>query len=349
MGRFCPICGRENVRFVEGLCEECYRKLNPLVKELPKVSQLTFRICVNCGSVLYKGRWTRKFDIIKKHIQEVTKFRGIISKVEIGYIPLEPGEHEVLMTVCGKAHEAMSEEYCEEYRVYINLIPDVCPTCRSVIMGKERALIQIRYVGERHTQDDVLLIRHIVNQVLAKSDEVQRGAVIDIEENEHGIDIKLTNNTIARAIASAIHRTFPSKICESHKLVGVDRSGKQITKLTISIHILNVKKGDVVTIDGKDVYYVLAVSKNTLYVKDLKTMNNLRLNLNDLFKRKVDKINVRKTYGKVVHKDGKVVIECEDGKIITYNRYLPEGVMVRVIYYEDKPIVIEEEILPSVQ
>lgn len=347
MGRFCPICGRENVNFVEGLCEDCYRKLNPLVKELPKISQLTFRICTSCGSILYKGRWTRKFDVIKKHIQEVTKFRGYISKVEVGYIPLEPGEHEVQLTVCGKAHDAMSSEYCEEYRVYVNLIPDVCPTCRSVIMGKEKALIQVRYVGENYTKDDVLLIRHIVNQVLAKSDEVQRGAVIDIEETEHGIDIKLTNNTIAKAIASAIHRTFPSRICESHKLVGVDRSGRPITRLTISIHILNVKKGDVVQIDGKDVYYILAVSKNTIYVKNLKTKTNLRINLNDLFKRKVVRLDVRKSIGTVHHRNGKVIVECEDGTKIEYPKYLPEGVKVRVVYLEDKPIVIEEEIVPA--
>jgi len=346
MTRFCPICGRENVNFVEGLCEDCFRRLNPLVRELPDVEQLTFKICVNCGSVLYKGRWTRRLDVVKKHIQSIIKTRGVITSIEVGDIPLETGEFEIPVRVCGKASEKMSYEYCEDYSVRIRLRPEVCPTCRSVLTGKERALVQVRFVGEKYTEDDLLLIRHIVNQVLAKSDEVQRGAVIDIEEAENGFDIKVTNNTIARAIANAIHRSFPSRIVESHKLIGVDRSGRPVTRLTVSIHILNVKKGDIIQVDGRDTYYVLAVSKDTLHVKDLERKINTRINVNELFKKKITKLSLKTEYGKVIQREGKIVIQCEDREI-EFNKYLPEGVKVKIVWYNDKPIVIEEEILPA--
>jgi len=186
MRRICPICGRETDRLIDGLCENCFRKNNPLVKNLPSIDRLTFKVCVNCGSVLYRGRWTRRLDVIKKHILELLKTRGIISRVDIGDFELQEGEQEVPIVVCGKASDKISEEYCEEYKVYIKLVPDVCPTCRSIIIGKEKALIQVRYVGENYTKDDLMLIRHIINQVLAKSEEVQRGAVIDIEERDYG-------------------------------------------------------------------------------------------------------------------------------------------------------------------
>ncbi len=346
MPRFCPICGRENVNFVEGLCEDCYRRLNPLVRELPSVDQLTFRICVGCGSVLYRGRWTRRIDVVRRHVQSLIKTRGLISSIEVGEVSLGVGEFEVPVRVCGRASDKMSSDYCEDYFVKVRLRPDVCPTCRSVIMGKEKALVQVRFVGEKHSEDDLLLLRHIVNQVLARSDEVQRGAVIDIEETENGFDIKVTNNMIARAIANAIHRTFPSRIVESHKLVGVDRSGRPVTRLTVSVHILNVKRGDVIQVNGRLTYYVLAVSRDTVHVKDLDREVNTRININELFKKRISKISVKSEYGKVVQRDGKSVVQCREGEI-ELNKSLPGGVKVKVVWYREKPVVIEEEILPE--
>ncbi len=345
MVKICPVCGRPTDKLIDGLCEECFRKSNPLVKDLPKIDRLTFRVCAICGSVLYKGRWTRRLDVIKKHISDLIKTRGLITKVEVGDIVLEEGEQEVEVKICGKASEKLSEEYCETYRVYVKLVPDVCPTCRSIAMGKERALIQVRYVGEKHSKEDLLLIRHIISQVLAKSEEVQRGAVIDIEESSTGFDIKLTNNTIAKAIASAIHRAFPSKMIESHKLVGMDRSGRPITRLTISIHVLNIKKGDVISLDGKGRYYVLAISRNSICLKNLDTRENIRMSIGEILKKDIRKISIETGYGRIVKDKDRTYVEYE-GKIIDLgSRDIPEGSLIKVVVLDSKIVPIDEEII----
>ncbi|NPB00734.1 MAG: hypothetical protein GXO10_05105 [Crenarchaeota archaeon] len=345
MRRICPVCGREVDRLINGLCEECFRKSNPLVRDLPRIDRLTFRVCAICGSVLYKGRWTRRIDVIRKHISDLIKTRGVITRVEIGDIELEEGEQEVEVKICGKASEKLSEEYCETYRVYVKLVPDICPTCRSIAMGKERALIQVRYVGEKHTKEDLLLVRHIVSQVLAKSDEVQRGAVIDIEETGSGFDIKLTNNTIAKAIAAAIHRAFPSRIIESHKLIGMDRSGKPITRLTISIHVLNLKKGDIITLDGKDIYYVLAVSRNSIYLKNLETRENVRMSIGEILKKDIRKMSIETGYGKIVKEKDRTYVEYSGRVVDMGSRDLPEGSLIKVVILNNKIIPIDEEII----
>ncbi|NPA23991.1 MAG: hypothetical protein GXO23_06840 [Crenarchaeota archaeon] len=345
MRRICPVCGREVDRLVDGLCEECYRRSNPLVRDLPRIDRLTFRVCVVCGSVLYKGRWTRRLDVIKRHILDLVKTRGLISKIEIGEISLEEGEQEVEVKICGRASENMREDYCETYKVYVKLVPDICPTCRSIAMGKERALIQVRYVGDRHSREDLLVLRHIISQVLAKSEEVQRGAVIDIEESGSGFDIKLTNNTIAKAIASAIHRSFPSKMIESHKLIGMDRSGKPITRLTISIHVLNLKKGDIVTLDGRGRYYVLAVSRSSIYLKDLETRENVRMSIGEILRRNIRKISTETGYGKVIKKGDKTLVMYGDKIVDLGSRDIPEGSLVKVVILDSKIIPIDEEII----
>ncbi len=341
----CPLCGRETDKLIDGLCENCFRKNNPLLRQVPSIDRLTFRICTSCGSILYRGRWTRRVDVIKKHIIELLKTRGQISRIDVSDIALEEGEQEVMVQICGKASEKIDREYCENYKVYIKIVPDICPTCRSIIMGKERALVQVRYVGEKYSRDDLLLVRHIINQVLAKSEEVQRGAVIDIEEKSNGFDIKLTNNTIARAIASAIHRSFPSRMVESHKLVGVDRSGKPITRLTISIHILNIKKGDIISIDGKGAYYILAISRNSIYLKDLNSQQNIRININEIMKKDIKKLDVETGIGKIERSRDKLVVKYKDRVVELGYLDLPEGSYIRVVIFNDKIIPIREEVI----
>ncbi len=345
MAKICPVCGRPTDRLIEGLCEECFRKSNPLVKDLPKIDRLTFRVCVVCGSVLYKGRWTRRLDVIRRHISDLVKTRGIITKIDVGNIALEEGEQEVEVKICGRASDKLQEEYCETYKVYIKIVPDICPTCRSIATGKEKALIQVRYIGEKCSREDLLLLRHIIQQVLAKSEEVQRGAVIDIEESGTGFDIKLTNNTIAKAIASAIHRAFPSRMIESHKLVGVDRSGKPITRLTVSIHVLNIKKGDVISIDGKGRYYVLAISKSSIYLKDLESRENIRMSIGEILKRSIRKINIETGYGKVIKENNRTYVKYGDRAVDLGSRELPSGSMVKVAIIDDKIVPIDEEII----
>lgn len=341
MSRFCPICGRTNVKFIEGLCIECYKKQNPLVKELPELIEIN--VCTNCGSVLYRSRWLRRGNIVQKIITDSIKFSGKISEVRISEIDFEErGIQSIKIIVKGRASELIDEDYEEEYEVKVKVIHNVCPTCRSIILGKEKAIIQIRSITGSLDKEIVNTIKQIAYSVLAKSEDVQRGAIIDIEEHDYGIDIKTSNNTIAKSIALAIHRVLPSKLIESRKLVGIDRSGKPITKSNISIQIALFKRGDIIRIDRRKIYYVLSTSKQNIVMENLETHEIEKITLNELFRKEVEKIP-SKYYCLDVKQEEKLYIVYE-GKKIFLSKDFEKFDKVKLVEVEGNLYVVKNDV-----
>ena len=59
MKRICPSCGREIEKLYDGLCYECYLKINKKEEEKKK----KVYICKYCGRVKYHNKWYNNFNI----------------------------------------------------------------------------------------------------------------------------------------------------------------------------------------------------------------------------------------------------------------------------------------------
>ncbi len=341
MRRFCPICGREVEYLIEGLCHECYRRNNPLVKEVPK--EIKIVICSNCLSILYRGRWIRKGRVVlKKIIQESITFRGNITDFEMGNIPLSSGRYEVEIHVKGKAHNLL-EEYWESYKLNVRVYEDLCPTCRAIITTREKAIVQVRGLYADLEDEDKVFIKHVAFNILAKSDEVQRGAIINIEEVGNGIDIKVTNQNLARSIAYAIHKVFPSRVIETRKVIGTESSGRIKTKLTLSVQILPLKRGDIIRI-GKKYFYVLYVGKSKINLKDLEENSNIDIQLSELVKKGFIKIKPTHVCLEVRKVGDELVLTDSEGTIVKKGvKNLCEGSKVKAIVIDNSYYIIPED------
>lgn len=110
------------------------------------------------------------------------------------------------------------------------------------------------------------------------------GAIIDAKEVEGGIDIRLTNANIAKSIVMAIHRSFPSRVVETEKVVGV-KDGKHIYKIIFSVRLINLRRNDEVLIDGAK-YVVKDVRNNSVGLLDEKG-NSVSMSFDKLIGRRV--------------------------------------------------------------
>ena len=307
--RFCPICGKETDLLINGLCIDCYRRENPLAK--PKEDTLRVLVCSICGSIFYRGRWVKGKGVLEKIVKDFLEFKGKISSIDVAITPYSLHLGEIEVRVKGKASELIPFEYEEVIKLKLNVEKDVCPTCRSIAMSKERAIIQVRGFITGLSKEYIKYIKDIVYQVLAKSD-YHRGAVLDIEEVENGIDIKVTNQNLAKSIAYAIHKNFPSRLIETQKLIGMSSQGKPITKLTISVQIITLKKGDVIRVED-ELYYVLSVSSSKVNAISLKDMSIKSISLKDLFRKEFVVIEHEKICGKVVTKNSEKIVVDDQG------------------------------------
>ena len=234
--RFCPVCGKLTDFLINGMCSECYIRNHKLVK-IPETLKIT--LCKGCLSYYVNGRWKKSK---KKYIEDilVTAVREIIQNriKRLGYsishvevkIEFEPkmslkegAKMKVNTVVCGKLHEKLRET-CEEHYSTAFIHFDLCPLCRVIVGGKEKAIVQIRSQGRKLSSQEIKEIQALVEREVLKSSkhDIDR-AILRHEEKDGGLDYYMASLDSARYIAHVISRKYSGKTLETQKVIGVDR------------------------------------------------------------------------------------------------------------------------------
>jgi len=80
MKRICPSCGREVEKLYDGLCYECYLKINKREEKKEKVY-----ICKYCGRVKYHNKWYNNLDIDNFEYEYTVcpRCKGLIRKANL--------------------------------------------------------------------------------------------------------------------------------------------------------------------------------------------------------------------------------------------------------------------------
>ncbi len=264
--RFCPICGRTGVKFIGNICADCYRKEHPLA-EVKRVKDLRVVICRYCLSYFIEGRWHRRhkrvsspheyvrYIIESKIVPKVLVPKGEVSSIEtdIEYSDVYAMQSlstltvEAVVKVKGRAHPEL-DIYEEVYKFPVKVVFDVCPVCRDVALKKEKALLQVRAKGRKLTEEEIRTVKSIVNSVIASLEEQDREArIVEVRGEAEGyLDVVLLSPNVARTIAYTLKKMLVGDVIESHKVVGMTRSGKPLTKVTVRFLLPRPKKGDIV-------------------------------------------------------------------------------------------------------
>jgi len=308
-GRFCYRCGiseDEGGPLIEGLCQVCYRKENPV---LLLGEEINTELCQNCGSYKKRGVWVDPesyeleeliFEVADNALLEALEGSFSDGIREYGAVPpeefeemddlpvgravvsFEPVDFHIehfpaIITyevrVKARTHELQRELHDERKRVTVYVRQTVCPRCSRFLGGYFEAILQIRAEGRPLTEEERSSIGKLVGD---KVDEVMRkdrmGFIQDTIEKEEGLDFYMGSLSGARKVAQAVRERFGGTISEAYELVGVDRqTSREVHRTSVTVRIPRFLAGDIVRDGRGNVYLVEDVGGRGMELRNLST------------------------------------------------------------------------------
>ncbi len=326
--RFCYRCGiseREGGPLINGLCQVCYRKENPV---LLIGDEINTELCQNCGSYKKRGVWVdpksyeleelifevaenalleeledsfsdkiREYEVVSP--EELDEIKDLpVGKAVVSFEPKDfhieyfPAIIVYEVRVKAKTHELQRELHDERKRVTVYVRQTVCPRCQKFLGGYFEAILQVRAEGRSLTEDERKTIGKLVEE---KVDEIMQkdrmGFIQDTIEKEEGLDFYMGSTSSARKIAQAIREKFGGTISEAYELVGMDRqTSREVYRTSVSVRIPKFRKGDIVADRKGNVYEVERVDGKGLTLRNLENWKSEHLDWKTVKREKVDTI-----------------------------------------------------------
>ena len=328
MERFCYRCGiseKEGGPLIDGLCQICYLKENPVLL-IP--DEVNTELCQNCGSYKRRGVWVDPksyelkeliFEVAENALLEVIEdsFSEKIGEYEvvppeefeeIGDLPLGravvsfkvvdfhieyfPAIITYEVRVKARTHELQRMLHDEVRHVTVYVRQTVCPRCQKFLGGYFEAILQVRAEGRPLSEEERKAIGKLVEE---KVDEIMRkdrmGFIQDTIEKEEGLDFYMGSTSSARKIAQAIRERFGGTISEAYELVGLDRqTSREVYRTSVSVRIPKFRRGDIVADGRGNVYEVERVDGKGLTLKNLENWKSEHLDWKTAKRERVDTV-----------------------------------------------------------
>ncbi|NJE49025.1 60S ribosomal export protein NMD3 [Thermococcus sp. 9N3] len=326
--RFCYRCGiseEEGGPLIEGLCQVCYRKENPVLLIGEEVNT---ELCQNCGSYKKRGVWVDPrsyeleeliFEVAENALleeledsfsekiweyevvspEELEEIEDLpVGRAVVSFEPLDfhiehfPAIIVYEVRVKARTHELQRELHDERKRVTVYVRQTVCPRCQKFLGGYFEAILQVRAEGRPLSEEERKVIGKLVEE---KVDEIMRkdrmGFIQDTIEKEEGLDFYMGSTSSARKIAQAIRERFGGTISEAYELVGLDRqTSREVYRTSVSVRIPKFRKGDIVADRRGNVYEVERVDGKGLTLKNLENWESEHLDWKTAKREKVDTV-----------------------------------------------------------
>ncbi|MEM0340054.1 MAG: 60S ribosomal export protein NMD3 [Acidilobaceae archaeon] len=287
MSRMCPRCGRERVQFVGSLCSDCYVQ----VKGVCEIQSLVeFVYCPSCGNYRAQGEWVEGRESLEDALVEflqlflLNKLKPApeveevwISRIELASPISSRGLVDAKLEVSGRAGFAVMTE---SKSVKVKVEPRLCPICfKRKTKSGYRGVVQIRTFTNRLSKNTELAIGKVMEEIEPKV----ASAIIAVEKNKHGIDLLVSDHSVARLIAEKVKSKLGAIVKESYKIVGVDSRGRRQSILSISVRVPDFSSGDVVVLKNKR-WRVLAINFDRAVLEDFQTNEITEVSLEELAK-----------------------------------------------------------------
>ncbi|HIP85821.1 MAG TPA: hypothetical protein EYH17_04165 [Pyrodictium sp.] len=279
----CVRCGREVDTLVDGrVCVNCYLELYGF-GSVPQ--SLRIVVCPRCSSYLYQGRWMPSAGDISEaaRLMLMARFKPTehvdYYSVDSVEIVSDPYKGTFLLAHVRGKFKGIEGEYERDYLIPVFVEKKLCPLCFQRAAGTFNAIIQLRGYDGRLSEEQ----REALERLLESLPEDVKEAIVEIEEVREGIDLKLSDQGIARALAAKIRAIFGAKIMESFKLVGRRSDGKRLGRLTISVRLPFFHPGSLACYRGAPIV-IEEICKGYVYYRRLGSTRKHRISVDDAWK-----------------------------------------------------------------
>lgn len=272
---FCVRCGKEG-EVAEALCHECFLATATLVKVPPIVR---VEVCTHCGARHRGGSWGDPLPDLRPAIEEEVR-RGleVDSRVKRWEVRLEGGQHDPTNFEYTAIVKGVALGVPFEVRgpLVLHVQRSTCTRCGRRSGGYYESILQLRAEAREIQADERDLAGRIIDRELARMHS--RGDLdsflVRAKEVKGGWDFYLGTAHAGRDLARAIVQEMGATVGESPSLVGRDKTGVDLYRVTYSVKLPPARVGGFVGLEER-LYQVHSVNTRTTMLFDLEEHKRL--------------------------------------------------------------------------
>jgi nonsense-mediated mRNA decay protein 3 len=252
----CPSCGapvEPGARDPTGrggeLCADCYFERFDLVS-VPDRVEIT--VCPTCGAVERGRRWVDVdaddyVDVAVDAVADRLEVHVDAEEFHWEVRPEQKGQTEI--TVHARFEALVRGRHVETDRsVPVSVGHGTCERCGRAAGDYHEAIVQVRAADRSPAPDEREGAREVVDAYLAEREQAgDRDAfVASIDEDEDGIDVKVSTAQIGRAVAERVVRRYGGTVSDARRLVSEDGDGERLYRMTYTVRLPAFRPGDVI-------------------------------------------------------------------------------------------------------
>jgi len=269
--RFCAICGAIEGPFLDNLCENCFKKENPL--ELKKLNSLNVEICPTCGTLKVLGAHVDTWESgqpLEATIREVVR-SAIVEKInlessfqcdfednieESKIMNYGVKEFETKTYVVTKPYEEFGE-FEDEFVTRLKMVREICDDCSKYKSGYFEAILQVRGENRKLTDQEQSDIENLIENKMKQFEDARLSYMLDFNVDQDGLTAQISTKFLAEALAREIKGFTSGKLTSAFEHKTTSKDGEEVYTNTYLVRLPEFTQGDIVEYDR-----VLWVVKN---------------------------------------------------------------------------------------
>ncbi len=231
--RFCPKCGTGKGPFVKGFCKNCFLEKFPIV-DLPEKIGIEF--CKRCGKVRHRGKWEEQGEAVMEDIA-LSKLKAPDLQNPETEVSLKPNEDGTTLATIKIKAKYRGEEIELEKEALLKPVSGICDACMKISSNYHEAILQLRQEKTPSRKEADVLIAETKKALegLRRGDDLAR--IVGTVTVPKGIDIMLGSKRAGKIVAQYFAQKDNSEIKRSHKLTGIDKSGKEKRRYSFCVRV----------------------------------------------------------------------------------------------------------------
>ena len=245
---FCPLCGQPSRG---DLCGRCRVGKTRWMEAPARVECIT---CPTCGSMKAGATWqdspvTRE-ELTKELVSRAVRLIPEAREAEFQVTSRERSPNRTIAKVRVKAN-VFGVPVEDEAEMEVVWRGETCDRCSRISGGYFEGVVQVRAEGRPLSPREQEVATRIACEVEERLQEGgSRLSFISRMTDQEGLDIIVGQNAMGERIAQEITGSLGGRYTVHPKLTG-EKDGKRLYRITYSIRLPRLQKGDVVEADGE--------------------------------------------------------------------------------------------------
>ncbi len=242
----CPVCGKPIKGNLE-MCPECYVERRD-VFWLDDIIELVK--CPRCEFFKIRGRW-KGISFEDALVEAVYSSLRVIPEFKVEDVFISPLTRGEVGKYAVRLEGSLDGEFISvEKVVEVRVRREVCKRCSREAGGYYESIVQIRADGRKISEEELEVVRGIIERVIERERENQKAFISKIVERKEGIDYYFGDRNIGKKISRLIADELGGKIIESKK-IHTRKDGQDVYRFTYAVRLPAYRKGDIVEENGR--------------------------------------------------------------------------------------------------